>query len=1219
MIKLYPVLQAALFACILLPNISKAQDCSTFSATTISYESRCAATGSIKVFASGGTGSYKYKVIGPVTSNFTSLDLITGLPAGSYIVVINDIITNCTVTLNNVVVAGDYQDPRFTLTNTDVSCDNGNNATITATGVQYGRPPYTFSIVAPSPAGVGTTNSTGVFAGLKAGDYTIRLTDSCGGIQTRLITVNNYTWYIDAYPFTKNSCTNVTGYIRAIDSKGNISTSGGIPGFMYGVVRFAGDTIWSSNPNFSFNPNGSDQLGIVVKDACNKIKKAATTVSFTPTVNTSVNTYNSTCNSFSASLTNVKNFYDPEFCIYDNNNVLIDCNSTGVFTNLVYGSYCITAHDSCSDTIITRCFTETAPPISVSNTVAISNRNCNTFTASIADKTGLTNPTYCIYDEFSVLITCNSTGVFDSLNYGSYCIEITDGCVDTILTRCFTTVRPVPMLLATISAAYTTCDKFGVVIGGDSLSNPRYCLMDSLGNEIICNNTGVFDSIPFGNYCVNVYDSCYDTTMVRCFSVLDAYIENDIQLHIDNKVCSTFSVTAVSSNIIGGQYCLYSSTDSLIGCNNSGVFDNIPYGDYCVKTTVTCPDTTFSNCFSASPPVPSVDASVKISNKTCSGFTASITGEENLTDPQYCLYDNNDSLVTCNTSGQFDTLAYGDYCIKITNSCYDTTITRCFTASPSPLSLSLQLKKSCVYGYAKFTFTLSNAAFPVSMEIYDPSGSLYLSRNYNSSTINIDSIPEVTNPDKYKIVVHDNCGGADSLTTEAIASKLVHTPVVTNKCPSATWLNGSGNIKTTITTNLGSVSVKIIKKDGNNYNLNPGASSGTSYTFNDLEPAVYIIRYKANDNCSVYLYDTVTIQPYQYPSLNRTSAYQCDNDGFTVAAVVDYGLGPFAYEIIGSTPSSPSIITSPQSSPVFNINNGTSYSLIRLRVLDACGNASLEDASVLPLADNMITATFNCFMLPTTLSVDSVNGATFSWYKKDSASSADSTFLGLGTSIYIPNVLPTDTGIYSAHLNVNAGCIKRSYFYNLNGDCFPILPVVLKKFTGKYAGNKILLDFDVQQSESLREIIIETRSSNGTFKKIGHVVKYGNSSLQQYNFIDKQPGTENYYRLKLVTRAGYTYSNTIYITGRVDKPGLNIYPNPANSFFIVQYKPSAGHQYRLQLLNAVNQLVKEIIIPVSTAGLVQVKRDRNTATGIYFIRLVDIDTGETSTQKIIFR
>ena len=104
-------------------------------------------------------------------------------------------------------------------------------------------------------------------------------------------------------------------------------------------------------------------------------------------------------------------------------------------------------------------------------------------------------------------------------------------------------------------------------------------------------------------------------------------------------------------------------------------------------------------------------------------------------------------------------------------------------------------------------------------------------------------------------------------------------------------------------------------------------SANSDYLLNDLGPGVYVIRYKANDGCGVSLFYTVTIQSYLFHNLSRSSAYQCNVNGFSVDAVASDGVAPFAYEIIGSTPSLPSLTGSPQSDPVFNINNGTTILL----------------------------------------------------------------------------------------------------------------------------------------------------------------------------------------------------------------------------------------------------------------------------------------------------
>ena len=43
----------------------------------------------------------------------------------------------------------------------------------------------------------------------------------------------------------------------------------------------------------------------------------------------------------SVTIPSVTNISMPEYCLYDNGNNLITCNTTGVFDNVDYGSYCV--------------------------------------------------------------------------------------------------------------------------------------------------------------------------------------------------------------------------------------------------------------------------------------------------------------------------------------------------------------------------------------------------------------------------------------------------------------------------------------------------------------------------------------------------------------------------------------------------------------------------------------------------------------------------------------------------------------------------------------------------------------------------------------------------------------------------------------------------------------------------------------------------------------
>ncbi len=1215
-----PLLVFTLCFSLLFSSNIKAQDCSLLTATFKSYESRCASTGSIKVFASGGSGSYKYKATGPVNTNFTSTDSITGLSAGIYTIIINDIASNCTFTKSNIVVTGSYRDPRFTLSGTDITCEGAGNGSISINSQQDGRSPFIYSIAAPSPMGVGTSNITGTFNNLIAGDYSIRMTDSCGGIQTRVITIHDYTWNIDSYVFNKISCDSAKGYIKAIDSKGNISTVGGIPGFMYGIVRQPGDTIWSASPNITAYISGLSSFEIIVRDNCGKIKKGNVSISLSPSLGTTVNIYGNTCDKFSASVTGITNFFSPSFCIYDGTNTQISCNTTGVFTNLPYGNYCIVAIDGCTNTSFSRCFTSTPPPLSIGNSV-ISNKTCATFTASITGQTGLTNPNYCLYNSASVLLSCNSTGVFNNLSYGDYCIDTKDGCRDTTIQRCFTAKRFTPKVSSVITPSYITCTNFGIVVNGDSLTTPTYCLYDTSGTLIVCNSTGIFDSVALGSYCVKVHDACLDTIITRCFTVGGPVISNDILVTTTNKGCNISTVSVLSNNLKNAFYSLYNISDSLIAVNSTGIFDNLAPGSYYIKSKNGCPDTTFTTPVIISVLIPSVDATVQLSSYACTTFTATIKNQQNLTTPQYCLYNNSNQLINCNSTGAFTNLSYGSYCIKITNACYDTIITRCFTASPLPFGLTVIANKSCTYGTSKFDITVNGATIPISIKVYNSGGTLLSNNSYTSTNITINNIPGVVTGQTYKFVATDNCGRINFVNVIPTNSFFTHSAIVMSKCPGGIWPNGSGNIEATVATNMGSLSVRIIKKDGVLLfpSITPNSIVGLVYNFDDLGPATYILSYKANDACNKYIYDTVVVNPYTFPNLQKSTSYQCDINGFTVGAVATNGVGPFSYSIIGSSPDIPSIIAGPQANPLFNINNGNIYSLIRLRALDACGNATLGDASILPLADNKIVTTSNCLLQPTTLSVDPIYNSTYEWYKKDKASSTDSVLISSGAnSIYIPALLPSDTGIYICHISVLGDCISRTYNYNLTGSCFNVLAVTSLDFAGNFANDKVLLNWKAVEQNNLAVYVVERKSQDNTFSEIGRI---NPSNIQKYYFTDQRPEYgNNFYRLKLINNDhSVTYSNIIVLGKTQAFIDLRVFPNPVTDYFTIDFKNLNGHAYKITLMNLNNQVVSEEVFNSSINKKLEMKRNKALSNGIYILRIIDSNTNQEHNQKIIFR
>lgn len=1199
---------------LLLPLLAlHGQDCTALQFTATASESRCMATGSIAIAASGGSGNYNFRVTGPVNPPITSSPTITGLRPGYYQVWVKDMNTGCIRQQDSLFVPGTYSDPRFQLTKTDVTC-NGNDGTISLVGQEHGRSPFSYTIVAPSPSAVGTTNATGNFTGLTAGEYFVRLEDSCGGIQVRRVTIENYSWWFDAATITRVSCDSGEVFVRIRDNRGNLNTSStAFNGFTYGVVPAPGDTAWFATNTFRFRLGSLRTVDIVAKDPCGNVHP--TTWSVPPAQQPStgaVNLGSFNCTAFTATVTGQQNLTNPTYELVDANNVSVATNTTGSFPGLNYGSYCVRITDACYDTTITRCFTGNRPVPAIGATVGISNQNCNTFTATITGQRNLTSPQFCLYDADGAQLACNTTGVFDGLTYGDYCIRMNDGCTDTTITRCFTAARPLPVLTSAVVSG-TSCTSFNLTASGNNLNNPQYCLYDSNGNVVSCNTTGVFTGIANGSYCVRAITSCGDSTAPVCVTVAPPRPSIGSSVSISNRTCSGFNAAITGqANLTNPQYCLYDANDVQIACNTTGSFTNLPYGAYCIRMTDGCVDTTITRCFTQTQARPSISATMQRTASGCSTFSARVTGS-NLSSPTYQLFDANDVLVATNTTGQFTDLPYGRYCAVVRDGCVDTTMRVCQTFEPLR-QMTLTTSKPCAIGSANVDVAFQSANAPFEVFVYHPDGSLSHQQNSNSASFRM-VLPALSSGQQYRVIGQDACGQRDTAFITPDATLVSKSITATAKCPSATWQNGSGDLVVNCSSNIYSVIPRIIRKDGATFSRSHSAQSGTRYNFNDLEPATYVMEYTLQ-TCNSKLYDTVAIAPYAYPTQGQSAIYQCDNSGFSLTADVAGGISPYSYQIIGSQPESPSIASEAQASPLFSINTGTTYSLVRLRTLDACGNATLNDISVLPLQNIVISADSTCFFTNITLTVDTIPNANYEWFRK--TSEVDSVRVGSGPQYNLPFFRPEEQGLYICKVTLNGSCIMRQASYNLDGECGQIhLPAgtVLK---AKRSARGVELHWDTRNEQGIEHYVLERKRSGETaYQALTRTT--ARTGARHYQYLDSEPGTGTAdYRLRILRTGGKaTYSNSVRLSGGTLR--LSVYPNPAGAAVQVAISGEATASYRLQLVHAGGAVVFQKEVPNVRATTLTIPRSGGLHPGIYLLRLTHRATGEVWTEKVYFK
>lgn len=1031
---------------LLFASVYSHAQCGSLAATVVTQESRCAATGSIVINASGGQAplNYQYSLSsGPITTTFSSINTFSGLPAGTYSVIIKDVTANCSITKTNIIVPGDYISPGILLGSTAPACMNGKDGSIFVTSQTGGRSPFSYQIISPSPSNVGASSSNGTFTGLLPGLYYIQMQDSCGGIQTRTQFVNNYVWIFNPSTVISNICQNVSADIYLRNSNGIISPNPIFSGYQYGISLFPGDTTWYSTSTFTYNIGMYRAANFVVKDICGNVQ----------TLN----------------------------------------------------------------------WKEPAPNVTGIN---ISDKTCLTFTGTVTGQTNINAATteYCLYDETNTVpvAPCQSSPIFNNLLYGNYTVRITDSCYDTTFSKNFASTIPIPTV----------------------------------------------DSIPTYDY-----------------------------------LCENFSATLTGlRDTAGATFCLFKN-GSLIAdtCNTTGIFDSLTYDiPYCIemKNNTACIDTTIKICFTTIRPRPSLDPTVYFTNKTCSTFTATLKGQINITNPIYQLFDvvSNTQIRPDQSSPVFNLIPYGNYCIYIKNdsTCYDTTISRCFNLQINA-DISLGAQGSCLSsGVTNIIVYFNQGIAPFTSQIFSPTDILLNTSVSSAPNYTFIDMPGLPSGSKYKVVTTDACGRKDSATVATLSYFFDRNITNTPKCPSGTSPNGTGNIVIVLTENRGgTIGTTIIKKNGITFSVLPNTTVNTgnthTYSFLNLTPATYIFD-TYSTSCNTHIYDTIIVAPYTYPTLSNPTGYICDNSSQSINSTTIGGLPPFQYQIFGSIPASPNINTAFQTDPLFNINNGTAYSLIRLRVLDGCSNASINDVGFVSIASPSTNINNLCLNNPTTIWIDSVVGGTYEWYKR-TYNPIDSILIHTGGAFEIPYLSSSDTGTYITKTNINSGCaIRVSYLTIIPGTitCL-ILPVTLENFNVVKQNNYSLLTWKTSNELFTHSFIIERSNNNGSsWQTIGEVKAFGNSTEKNnYSFYDDKPekGT-NLYRLKIKDENdNNTYSNIKRINIG-DISTIIISPNPINrnEYLHVQLSGLKMGTYKIVIVSSSGQTVKKIDLHISSNG-----------------------------------
>ena len=180
-----------------------------------------------------------------------------------------------------------------------------------------------------------------------------------------------------------------------------------------------------------------------------------------------------------------------------------------------------------------------------------------------------------------------------------------------------------------------------------------------------------------------------------------------------------------------------------------------------------------------------------------------------------------------------------------------------------------------------------------------------------------------------------------------------------------------------------------------------------------------------------------------------------------------------------------------------------------------------------------------------------------------------------------------------------------------------ILPVKLTSFTASRNRNNVSLRWETATEANNAGFEVYRNVGNAGFQKIGFVATKaadGNSSMKiNYEFTDNNSSKGvTLYQLKQVDRQGkFSVSEIKSVRGEGAASSVTVYPTPSITGN-VSVSVSGLQQYDVYVSDMNGRVIKEYKRPATDNVKVS-----NLQSGIYIIKVVDLRTGEQTSQKII--
>lgn len=184
-----------------------------------------------------------------------------------------------------------------------------------------------------------------------------------------------------------------------------------------------------------------------------------------------------------------------------------------------------------------------------------------------------------------------------------------------------------------------------------------------------------------------------------------------------------------------------------------------------------------------------------------------------------------------------------------------------------------------------------------------------------------------------------------------------------------------------------------------------------------------------------------------------------------------------------------------------------------------------------------------------------------------------------------------------------------------------VLPLTLTSFNGALNNNTVKLNWSTAQEENFDQFIVEKSANGIDWQTLTTVQAAGNSNTnREYNAVDPNAFSINYYRLKQVDRSGnYSYSQTIRIRSNAnEKTRIRAYPNPATNTATVTINSETKQAAHIKLYNQFGLQLQHLQRPlIAGSNNIPLSGLQALPSGTYIITVEDAAGKKIGTTRLI--